>query len=131
MLNWRTKGNAMKTILVRCKSKSAPEGRIEAVGGIDAITGAELRISEDEAIRQIEAGETRFIVRDALGHQAVVEVERREGRKFLITRRDGIITDNLGALPDCQPKPIQVSPPPYRPVQPARSHSVGADWRSL
>ena len=120
----------MKTFLVSCTKKHALHGRIESIGCIDPTTSAELRFTEAEAIRQIESRAVRFIVRDDKGHEAVVEVEERDGRKFLITKRDHYATDNLGLLPECSSKPI-VGPPPYRPVQPARSHCVHGDWRRL
>lgn len=119
----------MTTYLVTCKTKHALYERIEAIGCVDPITGVETRFSEDEAIRQIEAGTARFIVRDDRGHEAAVEVEEREGPKFLITKRDGYKTDNLLWLPECSSKPV-VFPPPYRPVTPARSHCVCSDFRS-
>jgi hypothetical protein len=116
----------MKTYLITCKTKHALYERVESIGCVDTTTGAESRLSEDEAIRQIEAKTARFIVRDDQGHEATVEIEEREGRKYLITRRDPYTTDNLLAMPDCAAKPV-VTPPPYRPVQPARSHCVHRD----
>jgi hypothetical protein len=120
----------MKTLLVNCTKKHALHGRIESIGCIDTTTSAEIRLTEAEAIHQIEAKTARFIVRDEKGHEVVVEVEERDGRKFLITKRDHYTTDNLGVLPECSSKPIVV-PPPYRPVPPARSHCVGGDWKRL
>jgi hypothetical protein len=109
-----------------CKRKHAQYERVEAIGCIDPATGAERRFTEDEAIRRIEAGTARFVVHDDRGNEAVVEIEEREGRKYLITRRDGIKTDNILAMPEC-PAKIAVAPPPpitYRPVRPAPSHAV-------
>lgn len=119
----------MKTYLVNCTKKHALHGRIESIGCIDTTTNTEIRLSEAEAIHKIEANTARFIVRDGKGHEAVVEIEERDGHKFLITKRDHYTTDNLGVLPECSPKPIVV--PPYRPVAPARSHSVRGEWRRL
>lgn len=120
----------MKTILITCAKKLAHHGRIESIGCIDTTTNAEIRFSEAEAIQQIEAKLAHFIVRDEKGHEAVVEVEERDGHKFLTTKRDHYTTDNLGKLPECSSKPIVV-PPPYHPVQPARSHCVRGDWKGL
>lgn len=113
----------MKTYRITCKRKHAKFERVEAIGCVDPTTGAELRFSEDEAIQKIEDGTARFIVRDSKGNEAVVEVEERENRKFLITKRDGIRSDNLLSMPDCVSKVVS-SPLPYRAVQPAPSHSV-------
>jgi len=113
----------MKTYRITCKKKHAQYERVEAIGCVDPATGAEVRFTEDEAIRQIESGTVRFVVRDGQGREASVEVEERDGRKFLITKADGIKTDNLLAMPDCIPKVVP-SPVPYRPVRPAGSHAV-------
>jgi hypothetical protein len=120
----------MNTFLVSCAKKHVLHGRIESIGCIDPTTNTEIRFTESEAIQKIEAKTARFIVRDERGHEAVVDVEERDGRKFLITKRDHYTTDNLGSLPECSSKPIVV-PPPYRPVPPARSHSVHDDWKGL
>ncbi|WP_158942130.1 DUF3892 domain-containing protein [Granulicella sp. S190] len=120
----------MKTFLVNCTQKHVQHGRIESIGCIDITTNTEVRLTEADAIHQIEAKLASFIVRDAKGHEAVLEVEERDGRKFLITKRDHFVTDNLGALPECASKPIVV-PPPYRPVAPARSHGVHGNWELL
>jgi hypothetical protein len=120
----------MTKYVVKCKKKHAVEGRIEYIRCINHVTGEESRFDEDEAIKRIEAGVARFVVRDDSGHEAVVEVEEREGRKYLITRRDSVKTDNLLALPECSSKPVVV-PPPHRPVKPARSHCVRTGWEGL
>ena len=120
----------MKTFLVTCTKRHALHERIESIGCIDTTTLTESRFSEAEAIKQIETRAACFSVRDERGNEAVVEVEEREGRKFLITKRDHVKTDNLQALPACSAVPIVV-PPPSRPVPPARSHAVHANWELL
>jgi hypothetical protein len=114
----------MTSYRIICKRKRAQFERIESIGCIDTTTGAEMRFTEDQAIELIESGAAHFIVRDAEGHEAEVEVEQREGRKFLITRRDRVVTDNLLWLPECQPQPIPTPPTP-RPVTPPRVHGFG------
>jgi hypothetical protein len=115
---------------VTCTERHSIHQRIISIGCNDATTGAQRRYSEEEAIRLIEAKTDVFVVRDQQGHEAILEVEERDGRKFLITKRDHYKTDNLSALPACTSKPI-VAPPtqPYRPVTPARSHCVRAAWK--
>jgi hypothetical protein len=113
----------MQTFRVICKCKHALHQRIESIGCVDATSGTEHRFNEDEAIRLIEAGSARFLVRDDQGHEAAVEVEHREGRKCLVTKADHFKSDNLLFLPECEAKKVVVTPP-YRPVVPARSHSV-------
>lgn len=114
----------MKTYRITCKRKHAQFERIESIGCIDTTTGAETRFTEDEAISLIESQAAHFIVRDLDGNEADVEVEHRDGRKFLITRRDKVVTDNLLWLPECQPKPAPPPPTP-RPVTPPRVHGWG------
>lgn len=118
----------MKNYRITCKKKHAAHNEhIEEIGCIDLDTSAELRFSEHEAIRLIEAGQAAFVVRDAAGHEAPVYVDEREGRKYLITKRDGFTTDNLLALPNCASKPIYTPPgPPPRPVTPPRVHGSHA-----
>jgi hypothetical protein len=113
----------MQKYQVTCISKHSLYERIESIGCIDTTNKTEHRFTEDEAIRRIENHEVCFHVLDANGDEALVEVEEREGRKYLITKKDGIKTDNLLALPACTAKKVVV-PPPYRPVAPARSHAV-------
>ncbi len=113
---------------VTCKEKHALHERIISIGCTDLATGAKQRFSEDEAIQRIEAKTDVFIVKDDKGHEAIVEVEERNGRKFLITKRDDYITDNLLALPDCPAKRIVV--PPYRAVASAGSHCVRSGWNA-
>lgn len=120
----------MKTFLVTCTKQHAIHQRIESIGCVDTATYAEVRFSEADAIAQIEAKAARFYVRDDKGNEAVVDVEEREGQKFLITKRDRVKTDNLKALPACSSSPIVVPPRP-RPVQPAPSHQVCGDWSVL
>ena len=123
-------GNPMKTYLVMCTKKHAHHGRIESIGCVDSTTGAEFRLSESEAIQQIQSKIARFVTRDNKGHEAIVEWEERDGRKFLITKPDHFLSDNLSALPECSPRVI-VPPPVYHPVAPARSHGVHRNWVML
>jgi Protein of unknown function (DUF3892) len=113
----------MKVFQVQCKRKHSLYERIESIGCIDTTSGEECRFTEDEAIKLIESKAARFVVRDKRGDEAPVEVEEREGRKFLATKPDGIKSDNLLAMPECEAKKI-VTPPAYHPVPPARSHCV-------
>lgn len=115
----------MKTYRITCKKKHTRFERVEEIGCIDLATRAEARFTEDEAIRLIESGVAHFIVSDDRGNESVVQVEELEGRKFLATKRDGVTSDNLLAMPECSSKPV-ISPPlpPPRPVAPPRVHGV-------
>ena len=115
--------------LVICRRKHSLYERIESIGCIDRNTGVEVRFNEDQAIHEIESRTARFAVRDAQGFEAEVEIEERNGRKFLITMRDGRKTDNLLWLPECSSKPIVT--PPHHLVTPARSHSAHRDWKQF
>jgi hypothetical protein len=89
---------------VTCKEKHSLYERIIAIGCVNVATGSTHRFLEDDAIKRIEDGTDTFHVVDAKGNSAAVKVEQREGRKFLITERDGVKTDNLLFLPDCPTK---------------------------
>ena len=58
------------------------------------------RLSEDEAIRGIEAGKWDFYTH-VDGRTADVIIAVHLGRKYLKTKPDGVRPDNLLALPEC------------------------------
>ena len=98
--------------------------RILAIGCTNTATGSKHRFLEDEAIGEIEAGTSTFFVEDDRGIKAEVKVEERNGRKFLITYRDGVKDDNLLYLPDCEFQKSTKSPGTVRSVSAAGSHCV-------
>ncbi len=67
---------------------------------ISHIGGSWGRITEDEAIRQINAGTQSYHVRVGVNDVKVI-VAYREGRPYLKTERDGTTADNLLSLPEC------------------------------
>ena len=91
----------MFAYFVTCREMNSSDERIAAISCVLADTGSKQRFTEDEAIHRIEHKLDTFRVKDSQGHVTTVEVEQREGRKFLITKRDGVKTDNLLALPKC------------------------------
>lgn len=76
-----------------------PRRRITAIGG-QYLNGARWTMSEDDAIRAIENRTESFFV-SVKGQTADVIVAIHEGRKYLKTRPDGEIPDNLLSLPEC------------------------------
>jgi hypothetical protein len=80
--------------------------------------------TEAEAISRIESGIDTFYAERPNGHVAEVIVVEREGEKYLKTRPDGQLPNNLDWLPDCQSKHRVTLPP--RTVIPAASHG---SWR--
>src|SRR5260370_32276417 len=94
----------MASYRVTCKEKHSIYERIVAVGCVNEATGSTQRFLEDDAINRIEKHIDTFYDEDAKGHRVPVEVREREGRKFLITKRDGFKEDNLLYLPDCPNK---------------------------
>ncbi len=113
----------MSSYRVTCKEKHSIYERIVAIGCVNEATGSTQRFLEDDAIRRIESDADSFYDEDAKGHRVPVEVREREGRKFLITKRDGIKEDNLLYLPDC-PNKKPVGSGTIRTVSAAGSHSV-------
>ena len=58
------------------------------------------RVTEEDAIGQINAGTQSYHVRVGVNDVRVV-VAYREGRAYLKTERDGTRADNLLSLPNC------------------------------
>jgi hypothetical protein len=116
---------------VTCKEKHSIYERIVAISCINDATGSTQRFLEDDAITRIEKHLDTFYDEDEKGHRVPVEVREREGRKFLITKRDGIREDNLLYLPDCATKK-PTAPGTIRTVAAAGSHSVpfAPYWRT-
>ena len=75
--------------------------RIEGLGGPDSTTGGLWYRDIDLLIRGIEHKDYRLWTVDAAGNSVWVVVDERNGRKFLRTESDGIIPNNLLALPHC------------------------------
>ena len=84
------------TTQIECVNKDPrqdPHKRIENVGGSD------WKITEAEAIRNIENGERYYV--SVEGRTVSVEIAEHEGRKYLKTEEDGYSPDNLLSLPEC------------------------------
>lgn len=114
----------MTTYRVTCKEKHSLYERILAIGCTNTSTGSKHRFLEDEAIKAIEGKTSAFYVEDSRGIRAEVKVEEREGRKFLITVRDGVKDDNLLYLPSCESHKVAVGSGTVRSVSAAGSHCV-------
>jgi hypothetical protein len=66
----------------------------------DPVTGDEGSGTRGEIVRLIEVGNARAYLDDGQGHRAaVLVVTPRRGEKYLQTCADGLLTDNLLALP--------------------------------
>jgi hypothetical protein len=82
------------------------------------------RFTEAEVISRIESGQDTFYTERPNGHVAEVIVFELKGEKFLRTKPDGELPNNLDWLPDCPPKERKVFVPPVRTVTPAASHGT-------
>jgi len=81
---------------IECVNKDPrqdPHKRIQNVGG------AGWKITEDQAIRNIERGE-RYEV-SAGGRTVGVVIAKHQGHEYLKTEADGYSPDNLLSLPEC------------------------------
>jgi len=58
------------------------------------------KITEDQAIREIEGGVNTYYVNQG-GRRADIEVVQGKKRKFLKTKPDGYVPNNLLSLPHC------------------------------
>ena len=89
-------------IQVQCINKtnrSDPHDRIHAIGGV--ANGTRWKLTEQQAIADIEAGKRAFYVQPPGRPRADVIVAVHVGRKYLKTIADGLQPNNLLALPEC------------------------------
>jgi len=90
----------MGRYLVSCINKRGghydPHERIQYIG-----QQGNWKLSEDSAIRRIEAGQDSFYTSVNNRHAEVI-VATHNGQKYLKTDADGYAPNNLLALPECQ-----------------------------
>jgi hypothetical protein len=91
-------------IRIQCINKtnrSDPHDRIHSIGGVNT-DGGRWKLSQQQAIVDVEAGKYSFYVERPAGHSVDVMVAvSRYGHKYLKTTADGEQPDNLLALPEC------------------------------
>lgn len=80
---------------------SDADRRIEGLGGPDATTGGLWYQDIDYLIEGLESGDYELWTVDQEGNSVWIVVDQRNGRKFLRTTSDGIVPNNLLALPHC------------------------------
>ena len=88
---------------VKCVSKSDrynPHERITAIGGVNS-NGSNWKLSQEDAIRHIEAGTYQFFVKAGGRIVEVIVAISRYGHKYLKTVADGEHPNNLLSLPEC------------------------------
>lgn len=87
---------------VLCINKIPREDRhraIQFIGGKNG-DGTPWKLSQSQAIAEIEAGRYQFYV-ESSGYRADVIVATHNGHKYLKTNRDSTTQDNLLSLPEC------------------------------
>jgi hypothetical protein len=93
----------MADLQITCINKTDrdnPHERITRVGGgSTALTS--WRKTQQEAIREIDAGTNRFYVYDGQKSVWVIVRVSRYGHKYLTTEADGESQNNLLSLPEC------------------------------
>ena len=88
---------------VKCVNKTDrqnPHERIRAIGGVNP-NGTNWKLSQEDAVRDIEAGKYAFFVKTG-GHVVdVIVAVSRYGNKYLKTKADGEHPNNLLSLCEC------------------------------
>lgn len=88
---------------IRCINKTnrlAIDERISHVGGVNP-DSARWKLTLDQAIAGIEAGQYAFFVQVGSEYSDVVVARAASGRKYLRTTADNTRVDNLLSLPEC------------------------------
>ena len=88
---------------VKCINKSDrqnPHERIKAIGGVNP-NGTNWKLSQEEAIRDIEAKKYSFFVKNGQHQVDVIVAMSRFGNKYLKTVSDGEHPNNLLSLYEC------------------------------
>lgn len=88
---------------VTCINKDDRKSRYEAIshiGGPWGTNGLRVRITQAQAIKDIEDGTYTYYVKVGMATANVI-VETHSGNKYLKTERDSTIMDNLLSLPQC------------------------------
>ena len=88
---------------VKCVNKSNrydPHEAIKAIGGVNA-NGTNWKLSQEEAIKSIEAGKYQFFVKAGGRIVDVIVAVSRYGNKYLKTTADGDHPNNLLSLYEC------------------------------
>lgn len=88
---------------VKCVNKTDrqnPHERIKAIGGVNP-NGTNWKLSQEDAIRDIEAGTYKFFVKSGGRIVDVIVAISRYGNKYLKTAADGANSNNLLSLYEC------------------------------
>ena len=98
------KGNIMvsnhRIDCVTKRDRPNPHERITHVGGANS-DGSRWKLSQEDAIRDIERGKYAFYVVVNRRRVNVVVAVSRYGNKYLKTEADGVQPNNLLNLPEC------------------------------
>lgn len=91
------------SIQVKCINKSDrydAHERIKSIGGIND-DGTRWKLSQEQAIKDIEAGKYDFYVSVQGRTVRVIVATSRYGNKYIKTEADGEHPNNLLSLPEC------------------------------
>lgn len=83
-------------------NRQSQHDHIRNIGGVNS-DGSRWKLSQEQAIADIEAGKYHFYVRKGGSTVDVIVAVSQYGNKYLKTRADGEKPDNLLSLPECPP----------------------------
>ncbi|OYX24815.1 MAG: hypothetical protein B7Z10_08215 [Rhodobacterales bacterium 32-66-7] len=92
---------AVQQVQIKCINKSDRMNAWERITHVGGFTDRQWKITQEQAIKHIEASEWQFYVTVGGKSIWVIVAESRFGNKYLKTQADNGEANNLLSLPEC------------------------------
>jgi uncharacterized membrane protein len=89
-----------QVLCINKSNRTSEHEKISHIGGINP-DKARWKLTQEAAIAAIEAKTYEFYVSDGKNEAEVVVAVSASNNKYLRTKKDGTLTDNLLSLPEC------------------------------